>query len=358
MTLPVLSCEYTGIGSLPFTDERLSCRKMFFYSSIPYWPQLPKRSFLENMYAQFTEGAPFIEIDEENRSVYFLPEEETLPLLEKFYERIVKNDIESFAITKQYATGLYEFFEEIDNLDITIKHCAKGQITGPISFGLSVKEKSSGKAILYNEQYYDAIIHLLCMKVKWFVKEMKNLRQFQIIREKKIIIFIDEPYLTAAGSAYIPIHKEQIVSSINKIASVIHENGCIAGVHCCGDTDWSVLMNTDIDILSFDAYKYWESLLLYSEEVRKFIEGGKYIAWGIVPSDENVVKEDTPSMCEKFINILERFENKGINRIKLLSSAIFTPSCGLGGLSEEAALHAMALTAKVACFLKERFLVR
>jgi len=357
MTLSGLSCGYTGIGSLPFTNERLSCREMFFYTSIPYWPQLPKRSFLENMYVQFVEGAPFIKIDEKNKNVYFLPAEESLPLLEKFYEKIIKNNISSFAITKRHAAGLHEFFEEVRNFEITVERYVKGQITGPISFGLSVKEMPSGKAALYNEQYCDAIIQLLSMKVKWFVKEMKKLGQLQM-GEKKIIIFIDEPYLTAAGSAYIPVTMEQIVASINKIVKVIHENSCIAGLHCCGDTDWAALMSTDIDILSFDAYNYWESLSLHSKEVKGFIESGRYIAWGIVPSNESVLNEDTLSICTKFLNILDIFEKKGINKIKLLSSAVFTPSCGLGGVSVEAAIHAMRLVAKVACYMKERFLVQ
>jgi len=46
----------------------------------------------------------------------------------------------------------------------------------------------------------------------------------------------------------------------------------IKGLHCCGNTNWSVLLDTTIDILSFDAYNYASSLSTHSGKVKSFGE--------------------------------------------------------------------------------------
>ena len=52
-------CLPTIIGSMPHTDPVKACALIArFLRDIPAWPQLPRRSFLENMYVQYSEGFP------------------------------------------------------------------------------------------------------------------------------------------------------------------------------------------------------------------------------------------------------------------------------------------------------------
>src|SRR5512135_1417795 len=53
------ACRATALGSVPITDPRTACRLMLdYFPEIPAWPQLPRLSFRENMYVQFSEGLP------------------------------------------------------------------------------------------------------------------------------------------------------------------------------------------------------------------------------------------------------------------------------------------------------------
>ena len=54
-------CLPTIIGSMPHTDPEAACAQVEHYlRDVPAWPQLPKRSYLENMYVQFSQGFPSI----------------------------------------------------------------------------------------------------------------------------------------------------------------------------------------------------------------------------------------------------------------------------------------------------------
>ena len=96
------SFSTTGIGSLPHSDPLEACRVVFDYVDIPFWPQLPHKSFLELMVPQYSEGFPFIRIEGENIHV----EKAQDRVLTDFYEAI--DTKKGFPISEEYASGLYE----------------------------------------------------------------------------------------------------------------------------------------------------------------------------------------------------------------------------------------------------------
>jgi len=126
----------------------------------------------------------------------------------------------------------------------------------------------------------------------------------------------------------------------------------LRGIHCCGNTDWSLLLSTNLNILSFDAYGYLETLSLYPKELRAFFERGGILAWGIVPTSEAIVKEDAESLVERFREGIKTLNKKGIDPI-LLQRAIITPSCGTASLPIHWAERACRLTAEVSKRLRD-----
>jgi methionine synthase II (cobalamin-independent) len=181
------------------------------------------------------------------------------------------------------------------------------------------------------------------MKARW------QIRQFKVRSPKsEVIMFIDEPYLSAFGSAFTQISREEVIKYLNEVIEGIHKENALSGVHCCGNTDWSVLMDTNIDIISFDAYSFFGGLTLYPEKLNKFFERGGVLAWGIVPSSDLINSETVESLTENFIEKNKQLVKKGIDEKAVKSRYIITPSCGVGSLSEKLAEKIIITTKNVA----------
>jgi len=86
-----------------------------------------------------------------------------------------------------------------------------------------------------------------------------------------------------------------------------------------------VLLATHLNILSFDAYDYLETLSLYPKDLKGFLERGGILAWGIVPTSEAIVREDAQSLVNRLKKGIENLSQKGIDP-DLLQRAILTPS--------------------------------
>ena len=132
----------------------------------------------------------------------------------------------------------------------------------------------------------------------------------------------------------------------------------LKGVHCCGNTDWSVLLETSVDIVSFDTYNYAGSLSLYPNEVKRFVDSGGAIAWGIVPnSEEALVSETVASLKDRLEEAMVPFTRDGIRFRELLERGLLTPSCGLDSLtSEETATRVLELLTELSVTVRKQYL--
>ncbi|MCX8127099.1 MAG: methionine synthase, partial [Dehalococcoidia bacterium] len=176
------NCLATGIGSMPDTDASTACQRIFRYlKDVPFWPQLPKRSSKENMYLQLSEGFPGAVV--ENDHIYAEKSEEFESGLEKVYVAYLENRPDDFAISREYAAGLYAFVDYGGGHF----HFVKGQVAGPVSWGLVATDRQQ-RGIIYDEVLGDAVARFLRLKAAWQEKLLRKVA-------KNTIIFIDEPYL-------------------------------------------------------------------------------------------------------------------------------------------------------------------
>jgi len=314
----------TGVGSMPHHETSQACRFVAGTLSLaPFWPQLPQRSFRENMYVQYSEGFPGFQIDETEGKMWV---ETSLMMegLEAFYEKVMSSDLNAFRISLEYAEGLYKMPEILNAVHPEGLQIYKGQVTGPVSMGLTVTDENK-RAIIYNEAAEDVVVKMVALKGKWVESYMR-----EAVVAEKYLMFFDEPYMVSFGSAYLNMSREQVIGYLNECFDAV---SCMVGVHCCGNTDWSVILDTTVDVVNFDAYEFGVGLTLYSEHLERFLDRGGILAWGIVPTSEAVRHENVTSLVQRLDDLLGRLEAKGFDKKEVLKQSMVTPSCGTGSLT-------------------------
>jgi hypothetical protein len=334
----------TALASLPLSDPAQAWDWTLKYlPEIPAWPQLTRRSYRENMYAQFSERFPAIVVDSEAERTYMDRKQDVDGGLERLYMAYLQSDVEFGAMGPDYAAGLHYLLNTPGLLKNT-PAAIKGQVTGPVSWGLVVVDQNR-RPLLYDEAVADAIAKHLRLKATWQEQQLRSM-------SPQTIIFVDEPYMSSFGSAFVSLGREQVIALLEEVFAGIEG---LKGVHCCGNTDWSVLLDTSVDILSLDAYEYAESLSLYPEAVDTFLERGGIISWGIVPASPLVESENTNSLVGRLHEALDLFVKKGISLDRLLVAGLITPSCGTGSLDPATADRVLELTARVSAEMRTRY---
>lgn len=360
--LKSLTLKATAVGSLPHKNAVEAVDLIFKEFEIPFWPQLARVDRHEEMTVQYLQGIPGIYFDEKlEKYIFDSQSDEFFVDLEEFfmdYEDIVGNknftNLEKYAITEPFTSSLNLYLKKLaqGNYDF-----AKGQIIGPFTWGTSLCDKDNLCAF-YDETYREVLIKGLTLKAIWQINQIKK-NNPDIVP----IIFMDEPVMSQFGtSAFITVKKEDVINSIKEIADVIKEFGALSAVHCCGKSDWSVLVKTDIDIINFDAFAYAKSLGAYGASLATFLNKGGFIAWGLVPTLDKTALEQTnvDELVLKFEQSVDYLATKlkgKVTREKILEQSFFTPSCGAGSLSMTLAKKAMKLvndlSATIRCKYKE-----
>ncbi|VVS92459.1 uroporphyrinogen decarboxylase/cobalamine-independent methonine synthase family protein [Desulfoluna spongiiphila] len=330
------------IGSLPLSDHARATELVLAHTpEIPLWAQLPSNP-KEGMVDQFLPGFPGLVEDGEKAWIDATSEAFPEEML-AFYEAYLTvseggGDIEAspFAISTERARG---FFALTDRASSLSPLALKGQITGPVTFGTAVKDQED-RAIFYDDQLRDIMVKHLTMNAGWQARMLGKSGALPIV-------FFDEPALAGFGtSAYLTITEEDVISALNEMAEAVHKEGGLAGVHVCANTQWTLLFEAAIDIISFDAYSYFDKFILFEAPLKAYLDKGGIIAWGIVPTGEkaDIEKETVESLYEKWDAQVRTLEAKGFSRKALIDATLITPSCGTGSLSLELAEKVLALT--------------
>ncbi len=341
--LPIL------IGSLPLTDHGEAVKLILAkVPMIPLWPQLPRLPE-EGMVRQFISGFPGLQ---ENTSHYFINTAcndfaEQMALFYQEYLDIVENPAllktSRFALREDTTRGFSVFMNAL-SLTAFSTETLKGQITGPITTGIGVKDQHN-RSIFYDDNLRDMLVKMLSLKARWQIGELRKYTD-----GASPIIFIDEPGIVSFGSsAFLGISKEMVTEAVGEVIDAIKSDGGIAGVHICANGDWSPVLNSAADIISFDAYFFFDNFILYKEILTNYLQRGGILAWGIVPtSDPDVLEKiDTDSLFSLFLQQVKVISSFGFSQKQILEQTLIAPSCGTGSLSVELALKVMDLTSEV-----------
>ncbi len=344
----------TLIGSLPVADYRQALDLILAHTpEIPLWPQLPLANPRERMMSQFVEGLPGV-VETEERTWFDLGGADFADQQLSFYEdylRVTEDQAATlgsrFAVSSEQARGIYELKERAVRLPGLA--AVKGQITGPFTLltGLVDQNRRAG---YYDDNFREMAVKSLAMKAAWQVEFLKS-------AQASVLVFIDEPALAGLGSsAFIGIDQAAIASDLTEVISAIRRSGGLAGIHVCANTDWEFLLALAPDILSFDAYGFFDRLIADRGRVRAFLAQGGILAWGLVPTaEEQVIRAETcDSLLDRWERQSEMLTGEGWDKAALARQTLITPSCGTGSLSLEAATRVLELTRDLSAAIRAR----
>lgn len=276
---------------------------------VPFWPQLPLLSYYEDMYVQASERFPGIVLDMEKRTIRFSIErfgielEETLSHFE---------EPEYFEVSKTYSAVYRRFLE----LNLSDRPAIRGQLEGPISFGLNVLDQDQ-RPILFNDTVRSFMLDFLARRINTQLNQLKALNP-------NAFMFVDEPglqYIFSALSGY------DAVSARRDMEYFFEQVERPRGVHLCGNPDWDFLLGLDLDVLSLDVYSNGEIFVSYGGQIRRFLERGGRIVWGMVPTNmEPFEKENVRSLEDRLHTCWRALEDKGVDLDFLLSRSMLSPA--------------------------------
>ncbi|MCL2759300.1 MAG: hypothetical protein FWD22_03725 [Treponema sp.] len=343
----------TAIGSMPFEDPDYAVGVSLKSMDAPIWPQLPKLGLLEQMEVQYSENIPCAVVDADKNRMFFQTDTDYSEKFAEFYEAYMAAtdegtaDFSSMAISEKYSKGLYALLKNLKSKGSKLPWL-KVQATGPVTFALSITDENK-RAMYYNEEFRDVITKAIIMKSRWQVQQFKPFAE-------NIICFIDEPILSAFGSStYVSVKREDVVSILNEVIEAIHAEGAVVGIHCCGNTEWSILIDAGVDIVNFDAFEYGETIAMYADSVKKHLERGGTLAWGVVPTSEKIREQTVETLETQLEEVMNNLASKGIDKNIIVEQALITPSCGTGSLAVSDAEKVFSLMSELTKRMKTKY---
>jgi hypothetical protein len=280
---------------------------------IPFWPQLPLLNYYEDMYVQASEHFPGIVLDVENRTLGFFMDKFMLELEETLARM---DEPEYFDISETYSLVYHRFLE----MDLRDRPAIRGQLEGPVSFGFNVLDENK-RPILFDDTVRTFMLDFMARRVNVQLSRLKKLNP-------NAFMFIDEPGLQFVFSGMSGYDNVKARRDMEEFFSLMERP---RGVHLCGNPDWDFLLGLDLDVLSLDIYSNGEIFVAYADSIRKFLDRGGVLVWGIVPTKlEIFAQEGTAALRDRLINLWNILAGKGIDLPFLLSRSLLSPAtCNL-----------------------------
>ena len=277
----------TAMAVMPHQDAKraLDCALSL---DIPFWPQLPRLSYYEDMYVQASEHFPGAVLDMENQRLSF-SYDQFLAQLEGALEHMAQPDY--FDISPTYSAVYHQFL----HLDLKDRPAIRGQLEGPISFGFNVKDQDD-RPIIFDDNVRPFMLEFMAQRVN------AQLRRLKLMNDNAFM-FVDEPGLQFVFSGVSGYGEAAAKRDLETFFSYIERP---RGVHLCGNPDWDFLLNLDLEVLSLDMYSNGERFVSYVKSIRRFLDRGGVIIWGMIPTQtENFVKQGLPELASRLQGSVE-----------------------------------------------------
>jgi hypothetical protein len=355
------SCKTTAMGIMPHTDIDRAL-ELALGLDIPFFPQLPKVDFHEDMYAQASQNFPGIEVDVSHERVDFNTERFHQEMSD-YTDRMA--DAKTFNLTSEYSVVYHRFLEK----DLGSYEAIRGQLTGPVSFGFKVVDENK-KPIIYDDEIRTILFDFLQRKTNVQYQQLKQ-------KNRNAFVWLDEPglgWVFSGLSGYLDQQaKEEYRGFLDGLEGP-------RALHLCANVNLPYLLSLGLDILSFDAYQIETMPRGYASSVADFTEAGGIVCWGIVPTDSTNLSAETPdSLAQRLIDYWDVVaQNSTTTTERIARQALIAParcclknigqvgatgengspsgaSCGLSSIEEELVEKAFGVIKEVSSILRDKY---
>jgi hypothetical protein len=152
------------------------------------------------------------------------------------------------------------------------------------------------------------------------------------------------------------VQRDDVVAMLTEMIEAIHADGAIAGAHCCGNTEWSILIDAGVDLVSFDAFEFGETIAMYPDHLKRHLEAGKLLAWGVVPTSVAVREQTVDTMITRYEAMVDHLVEKAcVDRQGVREQTLLTGSCGTGAMEVADAERVFELTSETSAALRTRY---
>ncbi len=319
----------TAVGSMPHLNPQEAVDLILgSLQNAPHAPQLSRSDPREQMWIQFSENLPRFKVDVQNLSYFFdtsgAPESDVETFYSSYLEVMDGASADDFMVTPEYGRGIHVLLERLA-LSGEKRKFIKVQVTGPLSFALTVTDENR-KPIFYHPLFKDVAVKAMGLKAIWLIEQFSPYAD-------KIIVFLDEPSLSAYGSsAFLGVSASDVIEALDDVISMVSSRGALTAVHCCGNTDWGLLMDTSVRSINFDAVDFMDTMAIYPYKLNEFLSKGGALAWGAVANTPLVMQENADTVIQRIRNGVELLVSKGVSRNLLTEKLMITPACGCAGL--------------------------
>ncbi len=299
MTLLVPPGTPTGVGSLPFADvTEAALASLALTPELPAAPQLPRRHGHELMLAQAAAGAPGVTIADDGALVVD--------------RRRLAGPDPAAQLDPEAWAGTLAFLA----LAAAQGHVGpvKLQVAGPVTLGLALLA-GGAKA----SRAFAVAGAIVAQRIQALLAAAER-----AIPESAVVVVVDEPGLTASLKPGFPLDADETIDLLS--GALAEAAGAdLAGVHCCGPTDWRLVLHAGPDLISLpvEAVDVDDAAVLGA-----FLERGGWVAWGAVPTDRPLGEREDVHWRNLSALWCDLSRN-GCDPMRLRTQAILTPGCGL-----------------------------
>lgn len=309
----------TAIGSLPHPNApSASAFVLRTLPDLPAAPQLPRRSALEGMLAQWLRALPEVLVHDDGT----LELATTTPV----------HDAPVAEFCRLAHGGLLGFVELVA-AQPRRPRAVKVQLTGPLTLGAELVRIG-----MPTERAYERAAQC----VRAWARALTELVEHRL-PDVGLVMFFDEPALVGFAADEPPIDVEYASDLLSGCLAAAGDD-VVTGVHVCGGGEIEIALAAGPSVVAIDVHPRW---LDHAVALSRFLDGGGFIAWGAVPTDRPIGEQPGP-LWKNLVGLWCDLTKRGCDPVRLRQQALVTPACGLALHGPTQAERALQLTRELA----------